>query len=104
MTYYVFLFKGGLRTSELSKEYSDRFVNWARRVASDKIPGNRFRQEGKVVSSNGVDDLKFSKDTVGGYIVIEADDYARAVEVSKGCPILENGGSVEIREIVPPGG
>jgi len=104
MTYYVFLFKGGLRTSELSKEYSGRFVNWARMVASDKIPGNRFRQEGKVVSSNGVDDLKFNKDTVGGYIVIEADDYAGAVEIAKGCPILENAGSVEIREIVPPGG
>jgi hypothetical protein len=103
MTSYVFLFKGGFRTSELSKKYSDRFVNWAKIVASLKIPGNRFKQEGKVVSSKGVDDLKFNKDTVGGYIVIEADDYGSAVEISKGCPILENGGSVEIREIVQPG-
>ena len=53
MTYYVFLFKGGLRTSELSKEYSDRFVNWVKMVASDRIPGNRFKQEGKVVSAKG---------------------------------------------------
>jgi hypothetical protein len=102
MTFYVFLFKGGLRTSELSKEYLDRFVNWAKMVSSPKIPGNRFKQEGKVVSSEGVDDLKFNKDTVGGYIVVEADDYGTAVEISKGCPILENAGSVEIREIVPP--
>jgi len=103
MTYYVFLFKGGLRTSELSKEYSDRFVNWAKMVASPKVPGNRFKQEGKVVSSKGVDDLEFNKDTVDGYIVIEADDYGSAVEISKGCPILENNGTVEIREMVLPG-
>jgi hypothetical protein len=103
MTFYMFLFKGGLRTSELSKEYSDRFVNWAKMVASPKMPGNRFKQEGKVVSSRGVDDLKFNKDTVGGYMVVEADGYGGAVEISEGCPILENAGSVEIREIVPPG-
>jgi hypothetical protein len=30
---------------------------------------------------------------------IEAKDLAQAVELSKGCPILEVGGSVEVRPI-----
>jgi hypothetical protein len=38
-----------------------------------------------------------AKDVVGGYVVIEAADLAQAVELSKGCPILEVGGSVEVR-------
>jgi hypothetical protein len=47
--------------------------------------------------------LNFNEDMIGGYVVIEANDYAAAVAVAKGCPILENGGAVEVREIIPPG-
>ena len=101
MTLYAFLFKGGLRTNELTREYYSRFVEWASKVASSKIVGSRFRQEGKVVSKNDVRLLNFDSDTVGGYIVVEADSYEKAVEIAKGCPILENNGTVEISEIVP---
>jgi hypothetical protein len=34
-----------------------------------------------------------------GFIVIEARDLAHAVELSTGCPIVEGGGSVEIRPV-----
>ena len=101
MPYYALLFKGGLPHAKLTKEYFDRFVEWAMKIASNEIPGNRFKQEGKVVSSERVDDLKFSDDTVGGYLMIEADNYDTAVDVAKGCPILENDGSVEVREVIP---
>ncbi len=101
MPYYALLFKGGLPHAELTKEYFDRFVEWAMRIAANEIPGNRFEQEGKVVSSDRVDDLKFSDDTVGGYLMIAAGNYDTAVDVAKGCPILENGGSVEVREVIP---
>jgi len=40
-----------------------------------------------------------AKDIIGGYIVVEAKDLDEAVEISKGCPILEVGGSVEVRPI-----
>jgi hypothetical protein len=33
--------------------------------------------------------------------MIEADNYDTAVDVAKGCPILENDGSVEVREVIP---
>jgi hypothetical protein len=36
---------------------------------------------------------------VGGYIIVQADDIGQAVELSKGCPILEVGGSVEVRPV-----
>ncbi len=100
MPYYALLFKGGLPHAELTKEYFDRFVEWAMRVAANDIPGIRFKQEGKVVSSERVDDLRFGDDTVGGYLMIEADNYDTAVDVAKRCPILEHGGSVEVREVI----
>ena len=104
MTLYAFLFKGGLRTSELSKKYQNRFVEWASKVASSKIQGSRFKQEGMVVSTRGVRTIVFGSDTVGGYIVVEAENYEKAVAIAKGCPILENNSAVEIREIVPRNG
>jgi len=40
-----------------------------------------------------------AKDVVGGFTLIQARDLEQAAELSKGCPILEIGGSVEVRPI-----
>ena len=40
-----------------------------------------------------------SKEFVGGYSVIEADDFDQACEHAKGCPIFKVGGSVEVRAV-----
>jgi len=37
---------------------------------------------------------------VGGYMLINAESFEEALETSKGCPIYENGGSTEVREIM----
>ncbi|MFN3852621.1 MAG: YciI family protein [Spirosomataceae bacterium] len=36
---------------------------------------------------------------VGGYLIVNAKDISDAVEISKGCPILDEDGSVEVRPI-----
>lgn len=42
-----------------------------------------------------------SKELVGGYMILEADDYEGAVEVMQGCPgASAPGGSFEIRELM----
>ena len=38
-------------------------------------------------------------DVVNGYIIVDAKDLAEAAELSKGCPNLEIGGSVEVRPV-----
>jgi hypothetical protein len=42
-----------------------------------------------------------AKDLVLGFIAVEARDLAQAVELSTGCPMLEGGGSVEVRPVRP---
>jgi YCII-related domain-containing protein len=42
-----------------------------------------------------------SAQRLGGYVVISADDIEHATQLAKGCPGLQNGGSVEIGESVP---
>jgi len=41
-----------------------------------------------------------SKDIVGGYTLIQAKDLGEAAELSKGCPIFESGGLVEVRPVM----
>jgi hypothetical protein len=41
-----------------------------------------------------------AKELVGGYTLIEARDLEQAVELSKGCPILEVDGAVEVRPVM----
>jgi len=41
-----------------------------------------------------------AKDIVGGHTLIEARDLDQAVELSKGCPIFERDGAVEVRPLM----
>jgi len=63
--------------------------------------GERLDGMGKVVrgKSKSVSDGPYIevKDFVQGYMLLEAKDLDQAVELAKGCPVLESDGTVEIR-------
>ena len=40
-----------------------------------------------------------SKELLGGYYMIEADTYDKAVELARDCPQLEYGGTIEVRQV-----
>ena len=42
-----------------------------------------------------------AKEVVGGFFLIEAADYDEAVEISRSCPHLVYGQSIELREVDP---
>jgi hypothetical protein len=84
----------------------EKWVVWFKELNAKghiKDPGHPLEHTGKVVKGKQktVNDGPYAeaKDVVGGYIVIEAKDLGHAVELSKGCPIFEVGGSVEVRPI-----
>jgi hypothetical protein len=66
--------------------------------------GQPLERTGKLVrgKQKTVTDRPFaeSKDIIGGYTLIEARDLSQAVELSKGCPIFEIDGAVEIRPVM----
>ena len=66
--------------------------------------GQPLERTGKVVrgQQKTVTDGPFTeaKDLIGGFTVVEARDIDQAVELSRGCPILDGGGSVEVRPIM----
>ena len=66
--------------------------------------GNRLDSDGRVIKPGNVvvnGPYVEIKEGIGGYIIIRAGSIDEAAELSKGCPILHVGGSVEARELVP---
>jgi hypothetical protein len=65
--------------------------------------GEPLEAEGKVIkgSKKVVTDGPYAeaKDLVGGYLLISAKNLDEAVELSRGCPIFDSDGSVEVRPI-----
>jgi hypothetical protein len=108
MSEFTYLFRGRDTTAspEQMQKTMEKWVAWFKDLGAKghlKEPGHPLEHTGKVVKGKQkiVNDGPYAeaKDVIGGYIVIEAKDLSHAVEISKGCPILEAGGSVEVRPI-----
>ena len=60
--------------------------------------------DGRVMTKDGTSNglvMSNSGESVGGYLMIMADNYDDAVELSKNCPVFEHNGNLEIRECLP---
>ncbi len=111
MLKFMYLFRGGdARMAELSPEekqaHMQAWGTWIKGLAengqyADGLPlsreGKKVAGANKVISDGPYTE---GKEIVGGYLIVNASDLAEAVELSKGCPIFENNGEVEIREIL----
>ena len=66
--------------------------------------GERMEETGKVVRGKAktVTDGPYVevKDSIAGSVLIEAKDMDQAIELARGCPVLDIDGSVEIRPIM----
>jgi hypothetical protein len=108
MTEFTYLFRGreASPSPEQMQKTMEKWVAWFKELGANghiKDPGHPLEHTGKVVQGKQktVNDGPYAeaKDVIGGYTVILASDLDHAVELSKGCPIFEVGGSVEVRPI-----
>lgn len=88
------------------KEYIQLWINWQQGLAQKGIlvGGDPLQTTGKQVNgkSKVVTDgpLIVAKETVDGYLIVNAKDLNEAVEIAKGCPLLtKESGKVEVRPI-----
>ena len=61
--------------------------------------GNPFGPSKSVAADGAVSDG--GRSSLTGYTVLSADSLAAAAELAKGCPVLANGGAVEVYETIP---
>ena len=80
------------------------FNAWKERFKDSIVDmGGRLAPGGKVLTVSGVKDgpLVEAKEIIGGYMVVVAESYERALEVAAECPgLISPGSSCEIREII----
>ncbi len=109
MSEYVFLYRGGEggRSPERAQQMMQKWMAWFKDIAEKghvKDRGQPLERAGKLVTGKQktVTDGPFAetKDVIGGYTLIEARDLDQAVELSKGCPVFEVDGAVEVRPVM----
>jgi len=83
-----------------------RWQNWVGGIAAQgrlADNGPRLSPDGKVLKADGVVlDGPFAEIgvTLGSFIVVKAGSLEEAAIVAQGCPVLETGGSVEVRPVI----
>lgn len=93
MTSYLFTFRGA-RDSGLQPETFDAWACWQLQL------GARLKDRGypaKFATSVGA---PAATTTVHGYSVIRASSIDAAVELARGCPVLNGDGGVEVAELL----
>jgi hypothetical protein len=99
-------YQNPVSTPEEMEANMKRWIDWLSSLAQQgqlTDQGNRLDRGGKVLKpENVVTNGPYTeiKEAIGGYSIIKATSYDEAVEISKGCPIFNVGGNVEIREII----
>jgi len=111
MKEFMYLFRGGdgVRAQQSPEEMQAHMQKWgawmqALGESGNFVAGLPLDAGGSVVAEAGavITDGPFAegKEVVGGYLIVKASDLAHAVELSKGCPIYEHGGTTEVRELM----
>lgn len=110
MAKFMFLYReGGGMPDDVSPEQMQqvmqKWMNWIQggmQAGWMVDGGDALKPEGKIVSPDAsITDGPFaeSKELVGGYSMVEAENLDAAVKLTKDCPIFAAGGKVEVREL-----
>jgi hypothetical protein len=111
MEKFMFIFRGGdthvhtAKDSQEVKAYIQSWDTWMQGLGQKGIlaGGDPLQTTGKLVNGKNkvVTDgpVMDTKEMVGGYLIVNAKDIDEAVEISMGCPIFEENGKVEVRQV-----
>jgi hypothetical protein len=108
MTTFTFLYRGReiSASPEQMQKTTEKWLAWFKELEAQGAIGNighPLDDSGKVVSGKSklVQDGPFAeaKDVVAGFTMVQAETLDHAAELARGCPILEVGGSVEVRPV-----
>jgi hypothetical protein len=110
MEKFMYLFRGGDGSNNQSPEamqaHMQKWMHWMGELSKQGkfVGGEPLQREGKQITGSKmvITDGPFveAKEVVGGYLIVNAKDMDEAVELSKGCPLFEVDGKVEVRPIM----
>jgi hypothetical protein len=100
MAKYLFVYHGGkMATNQAeAKKVMDAWGKWFGSMGAAVIDGGNPVGKSSTVRSDGSVANDGGPNPVSGYSLIEAPTLDEAIKKAKDCPILGNGGSVEIAQ------
>jgi len=102
MANYVFAYSGGRGVAADETERNAQYAKWGRwfeELGSAVVDGGAATGTAKTVGASGsVSDG--GSCGLSGYSIVSADSLDTAVELAKGCPVLEIGGAVDVYEAI----
>ena len=90
-------------TDEALQAHLKHWQDWFRKLAAQDLlarPIQRWDPEGMVIWPDEritEGPYREANIAIGGVITIRAKDYEQAAEIARDCPVLDAGGSVEVR-------
>ena len=110
MKQFIFLLRPNIKPLT-AEQIEERTKQWRALIYDLNLQGKLvawqvFENEGVKVSGVGeriIEDhpVVENNESAGGVITITAESFVEAVELSKLCPVLDYGGSVEVRPLQP---
>jgi hypothetical protein len=97
---------GNLTAQEMQEDI-EKHIQWVENLVAQghfksgsplESAGSHIKGEKRIVMDGPYIE---SKECISGFYFLLADSLAEATEIAKGCPALDMGASVEIREIMP---
>jgi hypothetical protein len=102
MSNYVFAYSGGNGVAADEAERNAQMVKWGQwfgELGSAVVDGGAPTGTAKTVGPGGSVSEGGSR-RLTGYSIVSADSLDSAVELAKGCPVLEIGGAVDVYEAI----
>jgi hypothetical protein len=102
MANYVFAYSGGKGVADDEAERNAQYAQWGHwfgGLGSAVVDGGAAMGTAKTVGPGGSVNDGGSRGLTG-YTIVSADSLDSAVELAKGCPVLEIGGAVDVYEAI----
>lgn len=103
MTKYIFTYHGGSGMAATPEEQERQMAAWGSWMgeieASLADGGNPFGRHVTVGADGATSDGGPAAE-LGGYSIVTADSMEAACDLAKGCPVLNEGGSVQVSEAI----
>ena len=102
MAKYLFVYHGGKKPDDPAEmaKVMDEWGQWMGGMGPAVVDGGNPVGMSSTVHSNGSVSSDGGSNPASGYGLFEASDLDDALKKAKGCPILGNGGSVEVAEAI----
>ena len=101
MTKFVIVYFGGERpaTQEEGQKHMGKYMQWLGSLGERAVsPANPLKNT-HTISPNG-ESQEISATGMSGYTIIETETIEEAIELAKGCPFLQIGGTIEVSELI----